>query len=110
MTELIQSQLKIIWIMAYCGFTAGLIIDVFKLFIRLYIKRSKVLRTAVLLLCCGVIAFLIGDFSFYCQNGKNTVLGVVVFLAGLWLWRRFFYNVIFAGEQDEQKREKTQGI
>ena len=41
MTDLIQSQLKVIAVMAYCGLTAGLIIDVFRLFISRFFKNKK---------------------------------------------------------------------
>ena len=42
MTDLIQSQLKVIAVMAYCGLTAGLIIDVFRLFISRFFKNKKI--------------------------------------------------------------------
>lgn len=94
MTDLIQSQLKTIFVMGYCGLTAGLIIDVFRLFARRFLKGKKIGDFMVKILCCIVIAFLIGEFSFYCQNGKLSFSGAVVFFAGLWLWRKFFYGIM----------------
>lgn len=110
MTELIQYQLKIIGVMCYCGLAAGLIMDIFRLFIKRFFSHNKIMSVIMKALCCIVIAFLIGDFSFYCQNGKLTFLGTGVFFAGLWLWRKVFYGIIVTGEKDEQKREETQGV
>ena len=94
MTDLIQSQLKTMVIMAYCGMTAGLIIEVFRLFISRFLDKRKITATEVKIVCCVAIAFLIGDFSFFCENGRITLAGAAAFAAGLWLWRKFFYGII----------------
>ena len=57
-----------------------------------------------------MIGLLAADFFMYCQNGRITFMGAASFLLGLWLWRRFFYDIINFGEKDEQKGEKTPGI
>ena len=94
MTDLIQSQLKVIAVMVYCGLTAGLIIDVFRLFISRFFKNKKIFTVITKIFCCMAIAFFIGDFSFFCQNGKLTLTSGIAFAAGLWLWRKFFYDII----------------
>ena len=94
MTDLIQSQLKVIAVMVYCGLTAGLIIDVFRLFISRFFKNKKIFTVITKIFCCMAIAFFIGDFSFFCQNGKLTLTSGIAFAAGLWVWRKFFYDII----------------
>lgn len=98
MTDLIQSQLRIIFIMGYCGLTSGLIIDVFSLFIKRFLKGHKICTAAAKIFCAIVIAFLAGEFVFYCQNGKLSFCVWAAFFAGLWLWRKFFYGIIDAND------------
>ena len=57
MTDLIQSQLKVIAVMVYCGLTAGLIIDVFRLFISRFFKNKKIFTVITKIFCCMAIAF-----------------------------------------------------
>lgn len=95
MTELILEQIRTIIVMSYCGMTSGLIIDVFRLFISRFIEGSYILKIIIKIFCCIVIAFLIGDFIFYCQNGKITFLGMAAFTIGLLLWRKFFCDIIY---------------
>lgn len=107
MSELIQSQLKTIAVMMYCGLTAGLVLDVFRLFIRRFCRGRKIMSKAVKIFCCITIAFLVSDFLFFCENGKITATSAIVFAVGLWLWRKFFYDIIGTGEKDEQKGTKA---
>lgn len=95
MTELILEQIRTIIVMSYCGMTSGLIIDVFRLFISRFIEGSYILKIIIKIFCCIAIAFLIGDFIFYCQNGKITFLGMAAFTIGLLLWRKFFCDIIY---------------
>lgn len=90
MTELIQKQLVVIIVMGYCGLTSGLIMETFRLFNQTFFNENKVAKAIMKIFCVAVIAFLIGEFSFYCQNGKLTIVGAALFFAGLWLWRKFF--------------------
>lgn len=110
MSDLIQSQTGIIIVMIYCGMLAALIYDVFTLFIRRFIKRVKIIRIIVRLLGYAVIGFAVADFCMYCQNGKITLTGFGCFACGVWLWRKFLYDIIDEGEKHEQKGEKTQRI
>jgi hypothetical protein len=94
MTDLIESQLKIIGTMVYCGITTGLVVDTFRLFARRFFPKKRIAKAILVLVCSVVIAFLIGEFGFYCQNGKLTFAGGVCFVAGLLLWKRYFYDII----------------
>lgn len=105
MTELIRSQLMIIGIMLCCGLCGGLIHEVFRRFEELRKARAwqKAILEGIYFACMG---FLYSEFSFYCDNGKLTFLGIFSFACGLWLWRRIFCGILFMGE-DNEKREKT---
>ena len=94
MTELIQSQIGVIIVMTYCGLTAALIYDFFTVFIKRFIKNNKAGQAAVRVFGYVVIGMLTADFAMYCQNGRVTFTGLVCFVTGLWLWRRFFYGII----------------
>lgn len=109
MTELIRSQLIIILTMLYCGLCAGLIADVFRAFaeIRSVRRWVKGVLGGVFFLCIG---FLYGEFAFFCDNGKISFLGIFSFLAGLWLWKRFFCGILFMGEDNEKKEKQFKGI
>jgi hypothetical protein len=83
-----------IGVMFYCGITAGLVIDVFRLFARRFFQKQKVIKVILVFVCSLVIAFLVGEFGFYCQNGKVTFVGGVCFLIGLLLCKKFFCDII----------------
>lgn len=95
MTDLIYEQVETIIVMGYCGMTSGLVADVFRLFIKRFIKQNPILRAMLKIFCCIIIAFMIGDFIFYCQNGKLTFLGLAAFATGPLLWRKFFCDIIY---------------
>ena len=98
MTTLIKSQLLTAAVMLCGGMTAGLINDVFSLFARRFIKttnaRGRRARNVVKLAGYGVIGMVLADFAMYCQNGKVTLLGAVFLLAGIRLWRKYFYDIL----------------
>lgn len=94
MTELIKSQAGVVIVMTYCGLCAYLIYDFFSLFISRFVKKSKALKIALRIFGYIIIGMLTADFSMYCQNGKITFTGLVCFVIGLWLWRKFFYDII----------------
>ena len=104
MTELIKSQLIVMLTMLYCGLCAGLIADVFRAFaeVRHVRRRVKSMMGGIFFLCIG---FLYSEFALFCDNGKRSFLGIFFFLAGLWLWKRFFCGILFMGE-DNEKKEK----
>ncbi len=129
MTELIKNQAVVIVVMTYCGLCAYLIYDFFTLFINRFAGNSKAAKLLIRILGYVVIGILTVDFSMYCQNGKITFTGTACFAAGLWLWRKFFYDIINGqievketaernlikkkintGEKNEQKGEKAQGV
>lgn len=109
MTELIKSQLIVILTMLYCGLCAGLIADVFRAFaeVRHVHRWVKGVLGGVFFLCIG---FLYSEFAFFCDNGKISFLGIFSFLAGLWLWKRFFCGILFMGEENEKKEKQFKGI
>lgn len=94
MTNLIQSQLGVIIVMTYCGLTSGLIYEFFTLFIMRFIKKNKIMQIVVRMFGYIVIGMMAADFMMYCQNGKITFTGMVCFVFGLLLWRKFFYGII----------------
>ena len=100
MSQLIQSQIQTAAVMACCGIAAGLVINVFRLFILKNLKKGTKNRkiTALSALaqvsCCIIIAVMIGEFLFFCRNGKLSFLGAAAFLAGLWLWKKYCYGTI----------------
>lgn len=93
--------------MSICGLNIGLVIDIFKLFVRQFLKNNKYIEIIIYLIETLVISYLIQEYSFYCQNGKITFAGVVAFFGGLLLWYKKFYGIISLGEENEQKRKKT---
>ena len=107
MTELIQKQIKIIFFMFMCGISVGLIIDIFKLFVRQLLVKNKYIRAIIGVVGSIVVAYFVGEYSFYCQNGKITFTGIATFFGGLLLWYKYFYDIISVGEKHEQKRKKT---
>lgn len=94
MTALIQSQIGVIAVMTYCGLASYMIYDFFTLFIERFVRKSKAAEIALRLLCYTAIGILATDFSMYCQNGNITFTGAACFAAGIWLWRKFFCDIM----------------
>lgn len=93
MTELIKSQLLVMGVMIYCGLAAGLVNDFASLFRRRFAKKKWI--NGILQAAGYVLAgFLVAKFLYYCNWGEITFEGIVCFLIGLWLWRKFFYGII----------------
>lgn len=107
MTELMQKQIKIMFFMAVCGLSVGLVIDIFKLFVRQSLAKNKYIKAIIGFVGTIVVAYLIGEYSFFCQSGKITFTGMVTFFGGLLLWYKYFYDIISLGEEYEQKRKKA---
>ena len=94
MSQLIQSQIQTAAVMACCGIAAGLVINVFRLFISRFIlknvkkgtKNRKITALSALaqVSCCIIIAVMIGEFLFFCRNGKLSFLGAAAFLADVY--------------------------
>ena len=89
------------------GAAAGLIDDTFKLFEKKFFPGKKSVIMAKVLGEALVIAYVFGEYSFYCQNGKLTFIGIVSFFVGLLLWHKYFCDIISVGEENEQKRKKA---
>ena len=106
MTELIRSQLTIIAVMVSCGIAGGLIHSVFTSFEE--IKKTKgaglIFTEALYFLSMG---FLYSEFTFYCENGKLSFLGLFSFILGLWLWKKLFCGILFVGETDEKRQKQS---
>lgn len=93
MTEMVRNQSEIFLVMAGCGLAAGLVQSVFRSFAE--IKKLKTFGQAASELCCWiVIGFMISEFFYYCDNGKITFSGIIWFLSGLLLWKRFFCDIL----------------
>lgn len=110
MTELIEKQLISMVMMCLCGIGSGLIIDTFRLFENKFFKRNRLANIICTLAGAMVISYFIGEYSYYCQNGKLTFTATVAYFTGLLLWYKYFYGIISLGEEDEQKRKKTPRI
>ena len=93
--------------MSVCGLSIGLVLDVFKVFVRHLLGNNKYFRVILYALEAIVLSYLIQEYSFFCQNGKISFTGVMAFFVGLLLWYKYFYDIISLGEFDEQKRKKT---
>lgn len=106
MSELIRAQLTIIAVMLCCGLCGGMIHSVFQSFERLK-KMKTPLRIFSEMMYFLTLGFLYSEFSFFCENGKLSFLGLFSFIAGLWLWKRFFCGILLMGEGDERKEEQT---
>lgn len=107
MTLLIKKQLFAMLIMCIGGIATGVVLYVFDNFKdRFFSKRPKI-ATAVDLIKAVIIAYLVGEYSYFCQNGKLTATGFVSFFIGLLLWYKYFYDIISLGDNNEQKREKA---
>ncbi|MBR6528412.1 MAG: hypothetical protein IKT62_00105 [Firmicutes bacterium] len=107
MTVLISKQLTIIFYMCACGLCAGLVLDIFKIFVRRFFDKNTIATIIIGIIAAVVIAYLIEEYSFFCQNGKLSMTGAVSFFVGLWLWCKNFCDIISLGENNEQKREKA---
>ena len=109
MTELIHSQIVIIAVMMCCGIGGGLIHSTFKSF-----ENRKKMKTVGTVLLEGLyflsLGFLYSEFSFFCENGKLSFLGLFSFLIGLWLWKKLFCGILFMGEDNEKKEEQPPGV
>lgn len=89
MTDLIIHQLRAICVMACCGIGTGLVIKAFRRVWELFPKISAV----IWLMCCLSTAVLIGEFLFFCQNGRLSFTAAAAYFAGLWLWKRINGNI-----------------
>jgi len=94
MTSLIQSQAATMIVMLYCGMTIAIVYDVFTLFLDRFLLGKNVLKTLMRLGCYVVIAFIIGEFTMFCQNGKLTLYEMLFLAMGLLLWRKIFCDKI----------------
>lgn len=106
MTELIRAQLTIIAVMTSCGITSGLIHSVFRSFeeIRKMKSAGIIFTESLYFLSMG---FLYSEFTFYCENGKLSFLGLFSFILGLWLWKKLFCGILFVGETDEKRQKQS---
>lgn len=107
MTILIEKQLIVMLCMSICGLGAGMIIDIFKIFVRRFFDKNTLATIITGIMNAMVIAYLVEEYLFFCQNGKITFVSIVAFFIGLLLWYKYFYDIISLGEFDEQKRKKT---
>lgn len=107
MTILIEKQLTIMFYMCACGLCSGLVIDIFKIFVRRFFDKNTTATIITGIIAAVVVSYLIEEYSFFCQNGKLSVTGAVAFFVGLLLWHKYFCDIISIGEKHEQKREKT---
>ncbi len=106
MTELIHAQLTVIAVMTSCGLTSGLIRSVFCAFEKIKkMKMSGLIFTESLYFLS--MGFLYSEFTFYCENGKLSLLGLISFIMGLWLWKKFFCGILYVGEKDEKRQEQS---
>lgn len=106
MTELIKEQLLIQAVMLSCGVCGGMLHDIFQSFHSLSKHKIwiKCIIDMVYFLCLGM---MYSEFSFYCDNGKISFLGIFSFILGLWLWKRIFCGILFMGEDNEKKEDKN---
>lgn len=110
MTELIEKQILSMVMVCLCGTGSGLIIDTFRLFKNKFFYKKRLVNIICTFAAAIVIAYFIGEYSYYCQNGKLTFTAAVAYFTGLLLWYKYFYGIISLGEEDEQKRKKTPRI
>lgn len=94
MTHLISSQLTVMVIMTFCGLSAGLVTDIFRIFIHRFLSAHRLLSLAAKGLFCLTVAFLISDYIFYSSSGKITLASCIFFGAGLWLWKKYLHDII----------------
>ena len=89
-------------VMLYCGLTAGLVDEVITLFRQRFIKK-KWLSGTVQIIGYVMIGFLTGKFLYVCNWGKITWEGIVCFLIGLWLWKKYLYAIINPNKKTDSK-------
>ena len=106
MTILIKKQLIVMISMTICGLGTGMILDIFKIFVRRFFDKNTLATIITGIIEAIVIAYLIEEYLFFCQNGKITLVSMVAFFIGLLLWYKYFYEIISLGGCDEQKRKK----
>ena len=107
MTLLIKKQLFTMLIMCLGGLATGIVIYIFSLFKLTFFCKLPKVKYIINMIEVVVIAYLVGEYSYFCQNGKLTVTGLVSFFVGLLLWYKYFYDIISLGDKNEQKREET---
>ena len=107
MTVLMNKQLTVMLYMTVCGLGTGMIIDIFKIFVRRFFDKNTLATIFIGIIEAVVIAYFIEEYMFFCQHGKISFTGIVSFFIGLLLWYKYFYDIISWGEFDEQKRKKT---
>ena len=105
MSGLIKSELTIFLVMTGCGLAAGILARLLKSFaaIREYGKLGTAVTDLIFFVAAGV---MISEFLYYCDNGKITATGIGSFLIGLWLWKKFFCDILTLTEADNDKEER----
>ena len=104
MTDLIEKQLGIMLSMFSCGLAVGLVVDIFRMFYNRFFRGKKMAKVTIGIIASLVISYFIGEYSYFCQNGKITLTGGITFFVGLLLWYKYFYDIIPMGDYNEQKR------
>ena len=104
MSGLIRSELIIFLVMAVCGITAGLIGGLFKSYITARGLR-KFGSIVMQLIMYAIVGVMISEFFYFCDNGKITATGIGSFLMGLWLWKKFFCDILTLTEADNDKEK-----
>lgn len=104
MSGLIRSELIIFLVMTACGMTAGLMGEIFKSYITARGLR-KFGSIVMQLIMYAIVGVMISEFFYYCDNGKITATGIGSFLMGLWLWKKFFCDILTLTEADNDKEE-----
>ena len=99
MTELIEKQIIVILYMSSCGFCSGIVIDTFRLFQRRFFKENKLSWVVICVSLSITISFLMEEYLFKCQNGKVTFMSAGAFFVGLWLWYKYFCDIITLGRR-----------
>jgi len=94
MSGLITSQFTTIIIMVCCGITIGIVSRVFTVFIGKFSGGSKLFSVAARLCSYVIIAFIIGEFIMFCQNGKIMFYELAGLAIGLLLWGKIFCDKI----------------
>lgn len=77
MTVLIKKQILIIFIMFFAGMTAGMIDEVCKIANNIFLRIIGFM----------VIGCMIGEYLYYCNDGKINFVAVLSTYIGLSLWK-----------------------
>ena len=96
MSELISGQFSTIMVMLCCGIAIGMVDHMFTVFIVRFGGGSRLFKVVVRLCSYVIIAFIIGEFLMFCQNGKLMFYELISLVAGLSLWRKIFCDKISA--------------